>query len=153
MSFDIDDEIRILWHDGSIDDPYTDEITTAPIINSKLVLDFIPDPFSHVTISGYNEIYTGEPSATEFLVNYNTGVILFNSSAEGTTVTASFKSRGVILFPAERIFLHNENPNVVDTLQDLVDTLISTTLTIIEVRASDPTTDLVEGRCWLRSDL
>ena len=46
-------------------------------------------PGPAVTIPGYVEILTGTPTGNQFLVNYDTGVITFDPSLSGNSVTVS----------------------------------------------------------------
>jgi hypothetical protein len=115
------DPLKILWRTGTAQDPYVPKTTTQKIINGKITLDEIPNEFDHVLISGYSEIYTGTPTETQFIVNYTNGVVTFNSINEGTTIIANYYGRGIILYPAERIYVHNANPDIVISLQDLIE--------------------------------
>jgi hypothetical protein len=51
-------------------------------------------PAPAVTIPGYTEITSGSPTGTQFLVNYETGVITFSTGLDGTTVTVSYVGLG-----------------------------------------------------------
>jgi hypothetical protein len=66
-------------------------------------------------------LYDGVPASNQFVVNYSTGVITFNPSEAGKTVTCTYMGKGQILYPAERIYAHTDNPNVVETLQEIID--------------------------------
>jgi len=113
--------LRITWRQGTAEDPYVDKTDTQTIINQRIILSEIPSEFDHVTISGYTEIYKGEPTSTQFIVNYQNGVVTFNVLEEGKSVTATYKGRGIIQYPAERIYAHNDNPDIVTNLQDMID--------------------------------
>lgn len=122
------DPIRILWRQGNVVDPYVDVLDpNLPVINNRVVFSEIPDSFSHVIIDGFTEIYPnpyGEltlPEAGQFLVDYQRGMGYFNSSDEGKKLNAVYKGRGMIQYPAERIYVHGENPDVIETLQDFIE--------------------------------
>ena len=119
--FKYNDPLHIVFRKGTVDDPYVPKTTTQKIINNIIVLDEIPDKFSHVVIPDYAEIYSGEPTSTQFIVNYQNGIVTFNPSEEGKSIIATYNGRGQILYPASKIYVHSENPDVVRTLQDLVD--------------------------------
>jgi len=51
-------------------------------------------PAPAVTIPGYIEITSGSPSGTQFLVNYTTGVVTFNTSQDGITISVSYNGLG-----------------------------------------------------------
>ena len=63
----------------------------------------------------------------QFLVNYQNGVIHFNREQEGMTFTVEYYGRGIIQYPAERVFVHSPNPWLVDNLQEFVDYIIEKT--------------------------
>ncbi len=115
------DPLHIVFRKGTEDDPYVPIEGTQKIINNIIVLDEIPDEFSHVQIENYTEIFEGEPTSTQFKVNYQNGIVTFNPSEEGKTVSFSAVGRGIILYPAERIYIHSEEPNILKTFQNVVD--------------------------------
>ncbi|MEK5036288.1 hypothetical protein MKY96_33085 [Paenibacillus sp. FSL R7-0302] len=116
------DPIRIQFRSGTASDPYVSLNESQKIINNVITLQEIPDEFTHVNIAGYTEGYNDVPtSAGEFVVNYTNGLITFHPTQEGKTVTASYKGRGFIKYPAERIYAHGSNPDVTITLQDMID--------------------------------
>lgn len=115
------DPFLIIWRAGTPDDPYIDKTDTLKIINNQIVLSEIPDEFNHVTISGYTEVYNTPPTSTQFVVNYQNGIVTFNSSEEGKTVTATYKGRGLIQYPAERIYVHSDNPDITQNIQQMID--------------------------------
>lgn len=62
-----------------------------------IVLSESPVPGS-LTITGYTEIETGLPTAGTFLADYEgTGLVLFHSSANAASVSASYDGKGSIL--------------------------------------------------------
>ncbi len=146
------DEVRIVWKAGTDEDPYTDETTTSIIINGRIVLDNIPDPFSRVRIENFYEIITNDlPTDNQFKVNYNNGVIQFSSSNDNTIVVANYKSRGYILYPASRIYSQTDNPEVVENLQNIINTgnAIIQNLQHITISSSSPSGG-VNGDMWIK---
>jgi chemotaxis protein histidine kinase CheA len=120
--FIYNDPIRIVWRKGDSSEPYVDKVESQKVINNMVVLTEIPDEFTHVSISGYTEIYEGTPSTYQFIVNYENGIITFHASQEGLTISnMTYKGRGFILYPASRIYGHNDNPDVTITLQQIID--------------------------------
>jgi hypothetical protein len=52
-------------------------------------LNELPDSFNGVFISGYYETKSSTPATNEFNVNYTNGIVTFNQSENGKTVTAN----------------------------------------------------------------
>lgn len=120
--FQYNDPIVIVWRNGTPEDPYVDISESRNIINNLMVLTEIPDEFTHVSIDGYTEIYEGVPQEYEFIVNYRNAVIRFHPSQEGKIPVATYKGRGIIQYPAERIYAHRKGmPDVVQNLQEIID--------------------------------
>jgi hypothetical protein len=103
---------------------------------SKIITDYVgdtkvatvstwttnPDATSVYSINYYNESKTITGLASNsFYVNYTNGLITFNSTENGNTVLASYMGRGIIQYPAERIYCTNENNDTIETLQDIID--------------------------------
>jgi hypothetical protein len=118
------DPLLITYRKGTTDDPYVDRSDSLKIVNNIVSLHEIPDKFNHVVIEGYTEIDRDlgrAPNSTEFVVDYQVGIIFFNGSEEGKTISAIYKGRGYIKYPAERIYVHNENPDLAQNIQELID--------------------------------
>jgi len=80
-----------------------------------------PDNTSIYSIACYNESKTNIGlSINSFYVNYLNSIITFNSSEIGQTVLASYKGRGIIRTPAERIYCVDKDGNPVSSFQDIV---------------------------------
>ena len=91
-------------------------------LNLQGILPEIPDEFNKVQIDGLIEIFNGIPQDGEFKVNYSTGIIMFNSAQNDMTFNvSSFYARGIIFYPASRIWTKLEGGQVVETLQELID--------------------------------
>lgn len=128
MYLEYNDPLRIIWRAGTADEPYPTKIDSLLIINNKMVLTEIPSKFHGVKVAGYTEVNediyrrTTTLSSNEFYVNYQNGIVLFNPSAEDKTLVAEYKGRGIIQYPAERIYAHNKRKdNVVENLQQIID--------------------------------
>ena len=124
------DPLAIVFRSGSEDDPFVPRSNSLPIINAQITLLEIPSITHKVQISGLVEVTQEQLfdkknlEANEFVVNYSNGNIQFHPSREGQVVKANFYSRGMILYPASRIYaIATENPDVVVTLQDYIDSL------------------------------
>lgn len=117
------DPIVIEWRDALA--PITE---TRKVISNLTVLSEIPDPIHRVVISGFYEVteVEGELNTNEFMVNYQNGVVLFNPAVNTQTLTCVYQGRGSVLYPAERVFIHNDDPNVVTSLQTLYDSINTT---------------------------
>src|SRR5690625_1024258 len=115
------DPLTIIWRRGTPDDPYVDKLDSLPVINNQITLLEIPSQSHKVQISGYTEIdpitynYNKKKlESDEFLVDYQNGNIQFNPSEDGKTLLCSYKGRGLILYPASRIYgMVSRNPDVV----------------------------------------
>ena len=118
------DPLHIVWRKGTLDDPYVEKTDTLKIVNNIIVLSEIPSELDHVVIDNYVEVYDKEPLSNEFVVNYQNGIITFNLSEEGKIVTAKYKGKGIILYPASRIYTSIDDFGEVDrTLGDVVDNI------------------------------
>ncbi|MGM1044900.1 MAG: hypothetical protein ACQEXX_02000 [Bacillota bacterium] len=122
------DPLTIIWRKGTPEDPFKDRADSLPIINGLITLLEIPSLTDRVVIAGMievdQEIYEKRKflSENEFLVNYSIGTIQFHPSLEGRTFLCRYMGRGLIMYPASRIYaLVSRNPDVVVTLQDFID--------------------------------
>jgi hypothetical protein len=134
MVTDYTQNIRYLLRKGTSDDPFVPIVENIVIKNNKAQLTEVPNYTQHVTIPSYYEVFKTTYNSTfilnnnEFWVDYNIGVIYFNSSEEGKTINnVSYNGTGRILYPSDRIFLQNDNPNVIETLQDFIDNALQRT--------------------------
>ncbi|TPG88613.1 hypothetical protein EEL32_08305 [Brevibacillus laterosporus] len=139
FQFDYNDSILIEWRDGNELDPYIDKTEILKIVNNRVVLTEIPAEFHRVSIPTYAEIDQRKPNSKqipledEFIVTYYNGIVTFHPSQEGKTVACTYKGRGMIQYPASRIYAHNPNSDVVENLQHIIDTDL---IRIIEVEDS-----------------
>lgn len=121
------DPIQIIWRSGDVNDSYVDVVQQLKIVNGRFPLVEIPDEFNRVLVSTYKEIINDpyvelkQPLDDEFFVDYSNGIVYFNPSQESKTVTVTYKGRGQIMYPAERIYVHSPNPYAVENLQEFIE--------------------------------
>ncbi|RRJ66407.1 hypothetical protein EHV15_28405 [Paenibacillus oralis] len=123
------DPITIIMRKGTDDDPYKDRADSLVVqSNGMITLLEIPSITDRVHISGMveidQEVYEKRPrlAPNEFLVNYSIGSIQVHESLIGKAILCRYKGRGLILYPASRIYaLVSRNPDIVVTLQDYID--------------------------------
>lgn len=122
------DPLVIISRTGDDQDPYVRRTDSLPIINGCITLFEIPSTTKRVQISDMLEVdqsYFEEKNQlapNEFLVHYQTGMIQFHPSLEGTTKLCTYYGKGLIMYPASRIYaMISRNPDVVVTLQDYID--------------------------------
>ena len=124
MAFEFNNPLLYELREGSALDPFVPLSTTSVITSNKIVLTELPNQFEGVTISGYAESKSpSELIATTFYCNYLNGILSFASSENGKTVTASYKGRGVIQIPAERIYTKSVDGSSTETFQQIADSV------------------------------
>lgn len=122
------DPLHIVWRKGTPEDPYTQRVEFLKVVNQTIVLSEIPDKVYRVRISGLNEINyetfnkkgLGE---NEFYVNYSTGIIQVHAKYETETLNVTYKGRGFIQYPADRIYYADKYNNVVTSLKNIIETM------------------------------
>ncbi|PZT57517.1 hypothetical protein [Paenibacillus silvae] len=122
------DPVTIISRSGTPQDPFVDRADSLPVINGLITLLELPSPTDKVNIAGFveidQEVFENRRflNEHEFLVHYGIGVIQFHASQEGITHLCRYKGRGLIMYPASRIYaMVTRNPDVVITLQDYID--------------------------------
>lgn len=108
---------------GTIADPYIDITESKKIVNNQILLSEIPVKKNRVIISGYVEIDEVPKTGLEsikFIVDYNEGIIQFNASEEGKTLSLTYKGRGNHYVSAARIWTEESLGNVTQTLADII---------------------------------
>lgn len=122
------DPVTIISRNGTPQDPFIDRADSLPVINGIITLLELPSSTDKVNIAGFVEIdqdvFENRPyiNENEFLVHYGMGVVQFHPSQEGTAHLCRYKGRGLIMYPASRIYaMVSRNPDVVVTLQDYID--------------------------------
>jgi len=121
------DPLTIIWRDP----PYVDRADSLPVINGLITLLEIPSTTERVHINGLIEVDIEDFShkqsleENEYLVNYDQGSIMFHPKQEGTTLLCRYKGKGLIMYPASRIYaLVSKKPDIVKTLQDIIDEVL-----------------------------
>ena len=107
--------------------PITESLT---INNGFLFLKEIPDRNNVVTIGNLVEVQKPEEldSETKFYIDYNAGIVYFDSKLNGTKVNVEYSGIGIVYYPASRIYLEvDENHEIVRTLSDIEGQLSSLT--------------------------
>lgn len=92
------------------------------ITNGIIFLKEIPDKRNGTTISSFSEVQKPEDldSENKFYVDYNTGVVYFDTKKNGTQVNITYHGIGIVYYPASRIYLEvDENHDIVKTLSDI----------------------------------
>jgi hypothetical protein len=146
------DPIIFQLRSGKQGDSYA-SFTNIPyeVVDGVILLQEIPDQRNKVQIKdtsvtpnvSYGEIPSGVPSSLQYIVDYSTGIVKFNSAAEGKTLVATFVGKGIALLPSSRIWTQQSNGNVVDTLQNLIDNYITPIGTSSFTYNSDGTVHIV----------
>lgn len=113
------DPIYIMWREGTEDDPYKPIEEKLPIDGNRMILSEIPDEFYGVVIDGYTEIRQGVIQPKQFRVNYANGVINFHEEDNGKIINIRYRGRGVIMYPASRIY--HQRGDIVEVLDDLIE--------------------------------
>lgn len=123
---------------------------TKQIIGNKIVLEGMPDEFYRVQINGFTEIDLNQSivATNQFKVDYRkTGVVYFHPDLDGQTVTINkYFSRGLIYFPASRIWTKIDLGDVTETLDTLTEAA-GPALDVISALDTyvDDTIDILDG--------
>lgn len=99
--------------------PITESLT---VNNGFLFLKEIPDRNNVVTIGNLVEVQKPEEldSETKFYIDYNAGIVYFDSKLNGTKVNVEYSGIGIVYYPASRIYLEvDENHEIIRTLSDI----------------------------------
>lgn len=130
--------IQIVWRKGSADDPFVDRLDISKVVNQRMVLLEIPDELYRVRITDMQEInydtfIKDTIAPNEFYVDYNNGFVYFHASKEAKTITAMYKGRGFLLYPASRIVSFDGSEpseslqNILDSVKEQIKLLIDET--------------------------
>jgi hypothetical protein len=124
------DSIIYVRRKGTQDDPYISIMQDLIVKDGKVQLQEIPDDFTHVLVTNpnapeetYYEIYSGTPNTFQYLVDYNTfGFVLFNNEDNNKELRFQYKGTGIFYLPAGRVWTKESGGDVIETLQDIIDT-------------------------------
>ncbi|REK76298.1 hypothetical protein [Paenibacillus paeoniae] len=126
-----------VWRSGRQGDEFKPRIDFLPVINNIITLLEMPSEQQKVQISGLLEKSMEQfrkmrtIPENEFVVDYASGIIMFNPIHEARTFTVSYHGKGLMILPASRVYaMAHKNPNVIVTLQDYIDSLKDYSLTI-----------------------
>ena len=101
------------------------ENEVKPVVDGKIVLEEIPDPYRRVFIDGYVEIDLKKEILDEFhyKVDYSYGIVYFHPNKEGESISISrYYGKGMFYTPASRIWTKIDDfGNVVKTIADVED--------------------------------
>lgn len=93
------------------------------VINRKVTLTQIPSKLQRVNIVGYGETQNEIPSIGQYYVNYQNGqVTFFTNVNDGVSINSHYYGRGVIYYPASRIYSSDSNGSVVETIGSIIKT-------------------------------
>lgn len=117
---------------GEVGDEYVNRNDYLPVINGMITLLEIPSERFGVKIEGFTEIdkryYENKKylAENEILVNYPSGVVMFNKVHEGKSFMLNYEGRGVILLSADRVYMmYQKEPSVLVTLSDFANDIKS----------------------------
>lgn len=129
------DPILIDWHR----DPYTGKKLNIQkagephtILSYKTILDYVPDPFNrvqlHLVIDPNFVLAEKQPTQTidtvnEFKIDYTTGLVYVHPDLEGYDITADYYSRGIVMYPASRIYTTATDSIPTGTIQEAIDVI------------------------------
>lgn len=121
------DPLIMLHRTGQPGDELKPRTDTLPVINQLVTLLETPSEFHRVQITGMTELTMEQfhrqrsLAPHEYIVNYASGIINFHPSQEGQSKICSYMGRGLILYPASKIYaMASRSPDVVITLQDYI---------------------------------
>ncbi len=95
------------------------------VADNRMILNYIPDQFYKVTFSvgstPTTEISISESitNVNQYKVDYSMGYIYLHPNLEASLLTCSYYKRGVIMYPASRIYtsINNQTGDIEQTLQ------------------------------------
>lgn len=120
------------------------------VVNHKILLNQIPDELIGVSIEGMYEISDNSPiEENSFKVDYTQGLIKLHPSQEANTLIVSYSARGIIYYPASRIYTRREDEDMGRTLQSIVDAQVREFI----FSTDDPPIDAdpyPEGSVWFK---
>ncbi|GAF07581.1 WD40 repeat domain-containing protein [Paenibacillus pini] len=123
-SFDFGKSTITKYRAGTSGDQYIDISESKKVINGTILLSEIPDFDNKVKIPNMFEVPRTNNSSLkdkEYIVDYNEGIISFSNSAEGLTLSLTYKGRGNHYVSSARIWTQEQDGEVLETLKDIVD--------------------------------
>lgn len=122
----LDPVLYTVLRKGSGEDPYIHKIEKQQIQNGKALLSEIPQFQERVIVKSedddlWYEIDDGIPNENQYLVDYNTGIILFHESNEAKTLKFDYTGIGVVYVNASRAYTSiSLDGSVTETIQSLI---------------------------------
>lgn len=121
------DPIRFMKRKNTPDDPFKPLKEVITILDGKAQLREIPNKAERVIVTGFDVNWQEQTDSNftilannEFQVDYLNGLVSFNSSNEGKSLTFTYLGEGVIYFPSTRIYLLDDEFGVLSRkLNDL----------------------------------
>jgi hypothetical protein len=100
--------------------PVTNE--QRKVVAGRCVLDYLPDFFYKVACTSGTpsvEININKPITlvTQYKVDYNTGYVYTHPSLEGSTLSFNYYKRGILFYPASRVYTDSTGLQVTETLE------------------------------------
>ncbi|MGD7047098.1 hypothetical protein FZC83_02445 [Rossellomorea marisflavi] len=94
---------------GTSDDPFLFVTETLQVENGRVILSEIPNRMNKVkaesTHNNWREELRGGATENKYKVDYTEGVVFFDSSHNGKSITFSYLGEGVHLFPSQRVYI------------------------------------------------
>ena len=123
------------------------------IFERKITLNQIPDPFYGVQINGMNELKGINKkqiieTIDQFKVDYSVGLVTFHPDLEANDITVNqYYGRGVIYYPASRIYTKTQDGNVIETLGQIIQNQARNFI-FSEEEPPEDASDYTEGTVW-----
>lgn len=127
---DLNTYYPLIWRlrTGDNSDPYVEKTDRCKVINGRVVLHEIPSFSYKIDIDNMYEISKDEfeennriLAENKYYVDYQGSFIYFNEINNGKFLDVKYLGTGIAQIPAERIWVHADNPYAVDNLQDYID--------------------------------
>lgn len=115
-------DIFIQWHIDSYGAKYSIRKDNEPyiVVGNKIALNEIPDRQFRVKITSMEETDKIE-DINDYKVDYDNGFVYFDSSLDGSTITiATYYGRGLIMYPASRIYMLDTNNNIITLAEKIL---------------------------------
>ena len=105
------------------------------VINNKIIMDYVPDYFYKVTFASTpnSELNINEQitSVNQYKVDYNIGCIYLHPDRELENLTFDYYKRGIVYYPASRVYTEKTNDSITQTVEDVLD-LATDALVVLE---------------------
>jgi hypothetical protein len=123
--FDYNESVITRRRTGTIDDPYVELTESHQVFGNIVSLREIPNKQEKVVVKGGNitwvEKEKGIPSPTQFVVDYEDGLVTFHESNNGKQLQFEYKGTGLRYIPIKMIYTRQEDGEILETLNDIVE--------------------------------